>query len=95
MPKSKTLSKIKTYLMGAEVHFQDFSSVLNLSLFNYCDGKRKKIRWLKVQYSISMGFRRNENYCYKPIALVTPKILSIVNETFTPSPKGFKISVTL
>ena len=34
------------------------------------------------------------NYCYKPIVLLNTKMLRIVNETFTPNPKGFKISVT-
>ena len=33
-------------------------------------------------------------YCYKPIALGTLKMSSIVKETFTPSSKEFRISVT-
>ena len=49
----------------------------------------------KVQYSIRMVKKRRISVvCYKPIVLATPKILSIVNETFTPIPKEFMISVT-
>ena len=34
------------------------------------------------------------NFCYKSIVLITPKIFTIVKETFTPIPKKFMISVT-
>jgi hypothetical protein len=44
---------------------------------------------------VAMNYpERIPDFCYKPIALVTPIISSIVKETFTPSPRGFMISVT-